>query len=185
MQELRRTHRKLQHSNRVVLMHIAQMQRHSSEQQRKICKLLGIDARQIDSLLRICDRIIESNEPESIFISLSFVCPRCPKRERIQDQSESSSSQSFVDLDPAWMDQVDWSLELLRRTEEHIFLRGLTRGMADDRLFPSLDRLRKALLRQKSYLTTISPAQTKPIVTVEQGYRCTCDKQADPNAAQS
>ena len=181
LQELRRTHGKLRRLNRAVLVHMARMRRQSCEQQR-LSKLLGVDARQINSLLALCDRIIESDKRVPLVVSIQFVCAKCTKHESIQGQSESTSSPGSVDVDPAWVAEIDFSLDLVHQTEELIFLKGLFGGTADDRLFSSLNGLRKALLREKTYAARMSPEQKTPAVEREQVYTCTCeDRETDLN----
>jgi hypothetical protein len=126
--------------------------------------------------VEFCERIKESGQTVPLVFRISFVCPKCPNEEASDNRAESVSLPSSLNLDPEWIAEIDRSLELVRRIEERMFLKCLSHSTVSERLFPCLNRLRKALLRQKSHLIAISPEQT-PAVELEQGYTCTCEDQ--------
>ena len=182
LQKLRRTHLRLRRLNRAALMHMARIGRHSCDKQRELGKLLGMDASQINSLLTLCQQTIESDESIPRVLTINFVCPKCAEKEPLEDQSESTSFPRSLDVDPAWMAEIDRSLELVRRTEERTLLKCLSHGTVADRLFSSLNRLREALVRQKSHLIAIGPEQTTQLMELKEVHTCTCDDEStDPN----
>ena len=156
LQKLRGTHRRLRRLNRTVLRHLRQIWPHFRDQQyRDAGRLLGLEASRINSLLRLCQQIIESDrrQPEAIILTVSYVCPTCVKNEPLEvPESQSADLPEALEADPAWQAEVDWALELVCRTEERVFARCLSRGTLPGGFFSALKRLRKALLQQKSHL---------------------------------
>ena len=182
LQELRSRHRRLRRLNRAILVHMARIRWHSSDQQRELGKFLEVDASQINSLVEFCERIKASDEFVPRVLTINFVCAKCHKEERPERRSQSLRLPSSLDLDPGWMAEIDRSLELVRRLEERTFLRCLSHGYVADRLFSSLTRVRKALLRQKSHVIAIRPEQTMPAMELKQDHTCICnDRSTGPN----
>ena len=132
LQKLRGTHRRLRRLNRTVLRHLRQIWPHFRDQQyRDAGRLLGLEASRINSLLRLCQQIIESDsrQPEAIILTVSYVCPTCVKNEPLEvPESQSADLPEALEADPAWQAEVDWALELVCRTEERVFARCLSRG---------------------------------------------------------
>jgi hypothetical protein len=186
LQKLRGTHRRLRRLNRTVLMHLRQIHPHFRDQQyRDAGKMLGIEASQINSLLRFCQQIMESDsgqQPEPIILTIKYVCPTCVKNEPLEvPESQSANLPEALELDPAWQAEIDWALELVCRTEERMFARCLSRGTLPGGFFSALNRLRKALLQQKSHLLEMTPEQTVPLLEVSYMHTCTCgDESAVP-----
>ena len=186
LQKLRGTHRRLRRLNRTVLMHLRQIWPHFRDQQyRDVGRLLGLEASRINSLLRLCQQIIESDsrQPEAIILlTVSYVCPTCVKNEPLEvPESQSADLPEALEADPAWQAEVDWALELVCRTEERVFARCLSRGTLPGGFFSALKRLRKALLQQKSHLLQTTPEQPMPLVELRHVTTCTCgDKSAEP-----
>ena len=118
LQMLRRTHRTLRRLNRAILVHMARIRWHSSDQQRELGKFLEVDASQINSLVEFCERIKASDEFVPRVLTINFVCAKCHKEERPEGRSQSLRLPSSLDLDPGWMAEIDRSLELVRRLEE-------------------------------------------------------------------
>src|SRR5437763_5642219 len=100
LQMLRRTHRTLRRLNRAILVHMARIRWHSSDQQRGLGKLLEVDASQINSLVEFCERIKESDEFVPRVWTINFVCAKCHKEERPEGRSQSLRLPSSLDLDP-------------------------------------------------------------------------------------
>ena len=189
LQKLRGTHRRLRRLNRTVLMHLRQLRPHFSDQQyRDAGRLLGLEASRINSLLQLCQQIIESDsrQPEPIIVTVSFVCPTCVKNKPLEvPESQPANLPEALELDPAWQAEIDWALELVRRTEERGFARCLSRGTFPGGFFSALNRLRKALLQQISHLPQTTPEQTVPLVELRHVNTCTCgDKSAEPGENQ-
>jgi hypothetical protein len=190
LQKLRETHRRLRRLNRTVLMHLRQIWPHFSDQQyRDAGRLLGLKASQINSLLRFCQQIIESDsrqQPEPIILTVSYVCPTCDKNEPLEvPEAQSANLPETLELDPVWQSEIDLALELVCRTEERVFARCLSRRTLPGGFFSALNRLRKALLQQKSHLLEMTPEQTMPLFEVSYMHTCTCDdKSAGPGGNQ-
>jgi hypothetical protein len=186
LQKLRGTHRRLRRLNRTVLMHLRQIRPHFRDQQyRDAGRLLGLEASQINSLLRFCQQIIESDSrqpPEPILLTVSYVCPTCVKNEPLEDpESQSANLNGALEADPAWQAEIDWALEVVCRTEERVFARCLSRGTFPEGFLSALNRLRNALLQQKSHLLQTTPEQQMPLVELRHVTTCTCGD----NAAES
>jgi hypothetical protein len=115
-------------------------------------------------------------------LTINYVCPICVKTSPLEvPESQSASLPEALELDPAWQSEIDWALELVRRTEERVFARCLSRGTLPGGFFSALNRLRKALLQQKSHLLQTTPEQTMPLVELRHVNTCTCgDKSAEP-----
>src|SRR5438132_1081013 len=189
LQKLRGTHRRLRRLNRTVLMHLRQIWPHFRDQQyRDAGRLLGLEAIRINSLLQLCQQIIESDsrQPEAIILTVSYVCPTCVKKEPLEvPESQSADLPEALEADPAWQAEVDWALELVCRTEERVFARCLSRGALPGGFFSALDRLRKALLQQKFHLLQTTPQRTMPLIELSHVETCTCgDKSAEPGENQ-
>ncbi|PYV80400.1 MAG: hypothetical protein DMG96_00755 [Acidobacteria bacterium] len=189
LQKLRGTHRRLRRLNRTVLMHLRQLRPHFSDQQyRDAGRLLGLEASRINSLLQLCQQIIESDsrQPEAIILTVSFVCPTCVRNEPPEvSESQPANLPEALEADPAWQAEIDWALELVCRTEERGFARCLSRGTLPGGFFSALNRLRKALLQQKSHLLRTTPEQPMPLVELRHGTTCTCgDESAEPDENQ-
>ena len=189
LQQLSATHRRLRRLNRTVLMHLRQISPHFRDQQyRDAGRLLGLEASRINSLLQLCQQIIESDsrQPEAIILTVSFVCPTCVKNKPLEvPESQSANLPEALELDPAWQAEIDWALELVCRTEERVFARCLSRGTPPGGFFSALNRLRKALLQQKSHLLQMTPEQPMPLFEVRYGTTCSCgDKSAEPGENQ-
>jgi len=190
LQKLRGTHRRLRRLNRTVLRHLRQIRPHFSDQQyRDAGKLLGIEASQINSLLRFCQQIIESDggqQPEPIILTINYVCPTCVKNTPPEvPEPQPASLPEALELDPACQLEIDWALERVRRTEERVFARCLSRGTLPGGFFSALNRLRKALLQQKFHLLQTTPEQPMPPVELRHVTTCTCgDKSAEPGENQ-
>jgi hypothetical protein len=189
LQKLRGTHRRLRRLNRTVLMHLRQIWPHFRDQQyRDAGRLLGIEASQINSLLQLCQQIIESDsrQPEAIVVTVSFVCPTCVKNEPLEvPESQYANLPEALEADPAWQAEIDWALELVCRTEERVFARCLSRETLPGGFFSALNRLRKALLQQKLHLLETIPQETMPLVESGYVHTCTCgDKSVEPSENQ-
>src|SRR5438132_11444702 len=106
LQKLRGTHRRLRRLNRTVLRHLRQIWPHFRDQQyRDAGKLLGLEASQINSLLRFCQQIIESDrwqQPEPILLTIEYVCSTCVKNEPLEvPESQSANLPEALEADPA------------------------------------------------------------------------------------
>jgi hypothetical protein len=133
---------------------------------------------------RSSNRIASSLKQSSL--TVDFVCPTCVKNEPPEvSESQPASLPEALELDPAWQSEIDWALELVCRTEERGFARCLSRGTLPGGFFSALNRLRKALLQQKSHLLQTTPEQPMPLVELRHGTTCTCgDESAEPDENQ-
>jgi hypothetical protein len=190
LQKLRETHQRLRRSNRMALIHLRQIRsRLSDKQYRDAGKLLGLEASRINSLLRFCQQIKEWDrweQPEPMLLTVKFVCPTCHINEPPEvPESQSADLPETLELDPEWRSEIDWALELVCRTEERAFARCRSYRTHAGGFFSALNRLRNALLQQKSHLLEIAPEQTMPLFEVSYMHTCTCgDKSDEPGENQ-
>jgi hypothetical protein len=115
-------------------------------------------------------------------LTIHFICPDCPADRLVEaPESESASLPRVLEPDPGWHSEIDWPLEETYLTEMRVFARCRSRETFPKDFFLSLDRMRKALLHQKSHLLETTPEQPMKLnLNVSEG--CICGKTPDEEA---